>query len=107
MALNTTNTNTSNSSGRLLEQTPTARQPGTTVHITHLFAPLPVRRAEFQRTVARHSARLLRVLQAYALMALGVRLACSNVKGAKGNRWVGARVYVCMHGCPLPGGSLT
>ena len=69
-----------------MEQTPTARQPGTTVTITHLFEPLPVRRAEFQRTVARHSARLLRVLQSYALVAVGVRLACSNVKGAKGNR---------------------
>lgn len=74
------------SSGRLAEQTPIARQQGTTVQVTHLFAPLPVRRAEFQRTVSRHSARLLRVLQGYALVARGVRLACSNVKGGKGNR---------------------
>lgn len=70
-----------------MEQTPTARQPGTTITITHLFAPLPVRRAEFQRTVSRHSARLLKVLQGYALVAVGCRLACSNVKGAKGSRW--------------------
>jgi len=38
----------------------------------------------------------LRVLQGYALVALGVRLACSNVKGAKGQRCVWVWVSVCL-----------
>ncbi len=37
------------STGVICSQTPTARQPGTTITIARLFEPLPVRRAEFKR----------------------------------------------------------
>lgn len=67
-------------------QEPVARQRGTTVSLTSLFEPLPVRRAELKRTVAKQSAKLLRVLQGYALVCTGVRLTCSNIKGPKGTR---------------------
>lgn len=38
------------------------------------------------RTVPKQSAKLLRNLQAYALVATNVRITCSNTKGAKGIR---------------------
>ncbi|PVG03723.1 DNA mismatch repair protein MutL [Serendipita vermifera] len=44
-----------------------ARQKGTTVAITNLFAPLPVRRKEFERHAKREYGKALSLLTAYAL----------------------------------------
>ena len=49
--------------------------------VRHLFEPLPVRRREFLRNLKRDYGRLLHLLQAYALVSVGVRLSCSNQSG--------------------------
>ncbi|KAF7795174.1 hypothetical protein EIP86_006323 [Pleurotus ostreatoroseus] len=67
----------SDKSGRI------ARQRGTTVTISGLFKPLPVRRKELERNAKREFAKALHLLNAYALVPCanengGVRLSCSN-----------------------------
>ncbi|EPQ53006.1 DNA mismatch repair protein MutL [Gloeophyllum trabeum ATCC 11539] len=61
----------------------TARQRGTTVAITGLFRPLPVRRKELERNAKREFGKALNLLSAYALVPCakenkGVRLTVSN-----------------------------
>jgi DNA mismatch repair protein PMS2 len=56
---------------------------GTTVMITGLFTPLPVRRKEFERNAKREYGKALTMLHAYALVPCtkankGVRLTVSN-----------------------------
>jgi len=68
--------------GHLTSQTPTARSIGTTVAIKELFKPLPVRYKEFKRTLKREHAKLVSLLQAYALIQTGVRLLCTNQAGS-------------------------
>ncbi|KAF9788005.1 hypothetical protein BJ322DRAFT_1002088 [Thelephora terrestris] len=63
-----------------------ARQRGTTVTVTGLFKPLPVRRKEFERNAKRELAKALTLLSAYALIPCskenqGVRLTVSNQDG--------------------------
>ena len=74
-----------NKRGELVDQTPAARSRGTTVTVKHLFREMPVRHKELQRTAKRELARLLGLLQAYALVSVGVRFVCSNLseKGAR------------------------
>lgn len=60
-----------------------ARQRGTTVVVSSLFKPLPVRRKELERNAKREFGKALNLLYAYALVACanenrGVRLAVSN-----------------------------
>lgn len=61
-----------------------ARQRGTTVSLTGLFAPLPVRRKEFERHAKREYGKALSLLTAYALVpctaeAGGVKLTVSHI----------------------------
>ncbi|KZT30069.1 DNA mismatch repair protein MutL [Neolentinus lepideus HHB14362 ss-1] len=61
----------------------TARQRGTTVTVTGLFKPLPVRRKELERNAKREFGKALNLLSAYALVPCvkenkGVRLTASN-----------------------------
>ncbi|WWC66317.1 uncharacterized protein I206_100218 [Kwoniella pini CBS 10737] len=56
------------SSGRI------ARPRGTTITLTGLFVPLPVRRKEFERTVKRELTKALTLLTAYALVPASVSL---------------------------------
>ena len=65
--------------GRLVQQRPVARTQGTTVTLTDLFSTLPVRYKAFIKTVKREYARMLSVVQAYGLMAAGVRLTVSQL----------------------------
>lgn len=58
-------------------------QRGTTVVVSSLFKPLPVRRKELERNAKREFGKALNLLYAYALVACanenrGVRLAVSN-----------------------------
>ena len=56
-------------------------QRGTTVMITGLFSPLPVRRKEFERNAKREYGKALILLHAYALVPCaraGVRFTVSN-----------------------------
>eukprot|EP00249_Psilotum_nudum_P020639 c27788_g1_i2 orf=360-2978(-) len=72
-------------SGLLVSQESEARPVGTNVIISKLFSTLPVRHKEFNRNIRREYSRLLAVLQAYALIAKGVRLLCTHITG-KSNR---------------------
>ncbi len=60
-----------------------ARQRGTTVAITGLFIPLPVRRKEFERHAKREYGKALSLLTAYALIPCtadeGVKLTVSHI----------------------------
>ncbi|KAG6918010.1 hypothetical protein DXG01_017020 [Tephrocybe rancida] len=65
-------------SGKVRKKSKIARQRGTTVAMTNLFKPLPVRRKEFERNVKREFGKALALLNAYALIGDGVRLSASN-----------------------------
>ncbi|KAJ7641826.1 histidine kinase-like ATPase [Roridomyces roridus] len=70
------------SSGKVGKRGKVARQRGTTITLTNLFTPLPVRRKEFERNAKREFGKALTLLNAYALgpcsSASGVRLTVSN-----------------------------
>ena len=67
------------SHGNLLDKKVFPRGYGTTVTVDKLFASLPVRRGEFQRSIKKHYQRLLRVIQSYAIIAVGVKLIVFNM----------------------------
>ena len=59
---------------------------GTTVSISNMFEPLPVRRGEFRRNNKKQFNKLLRTMQAYALISLGVRITVTNTKTKGGKQ---------------------
>ena len=65
---------------------------GTTVIVDGLFAALPVRRNEFKRTLKRQYAKMLSIIQAYALILTGVRVSCANMVG-KGKKVKRSNVF--------------
>ncbi|KAF8062832.1 hypothetical protein N665_1194s0006 [Sinapis alba] len=65
-------------SGLLVAEKKTARQIGTTVTVRKLFSNLPVRSKEFKRNIRKEYGKLVSLLNAYALIAKGVRFVCSN-----------------------------
>ncbi|KAK9915857.1 hypothetical protein WJX75_005272 [Coccomyxa subellipsoidea] len=67
--------------GSILSTAPIARAKGTTVAVKELFKPLPVRFKELRRHLKREFAKLLTLLQAYAIIATGVRIICTNQVG--------------------------
>ncbi|CAN1353276.1 DNA mismatch repair protein PMS1 [Linum perenne] len=71
--------------GVLIGERRTARQVGTTVTVKKLFSNLPVRSKEFKRNMRKEFGKLISLLNAYALIAKGVRFICSNTtaKNAK------------------------
>ncbi|KAG6857450.1 hypothetical protein H0H87_003517 [Tephrocybe sp. NHM501043] len=71
--------------GKVAKRSKIARQRGTTIIVSNLFKPLPVRRKEFERNVKREFGKALASLNAYALIGVGVRLTVSNIvdKGHK------------------------
>ncbi|KAI3431618.1 hypothetical protein D9Q98_004667 [Chlorella vulgaris] len=68
--------------GLLVEQAGAARTVGTTIAVRELFKRLPVRHGEFLRHIKREYARLVALLQAYALISTGVRIICTNQVGS-------------------------
>ncbi|XP_048232709.1 DNA mismatch repair protein PMS1 isoform X2 [Ricinus communis] len=68
-------------SGLLTAEKKTARQIGTTVTVKKLFSNLPVRSKEFSRNIRKEYGKLISLLNAYALIAKGVRLLCTNTTG--------------------------
>ena len=80
--------------GTLQSREPAAHPVGTTVTVTGLFAPLPVRRQEFERSAKKQYAKMLRVLQGYAVIATTVRLSCSHTTSTGGGSGGGARSAV-------------
>lgn len=67
--------------GVLTAERKTARQVGTTVTVKKLFSNLPVRSKEFGRNIRKEYGKLISLLNAYALIAKGVRLICTNTTG--------------------------
>ncbi|KAE9611525.1 putative DNA mismatch repair protein family [Lupinus albus] len=68
-------------SGVLISESKIARKVGTTVTVKNLFSNLPVRSKEFNRNVRREYGKLVSLLNAYALIANGVRFVCTNMTG--------------------------
>ncbi|KAJ4847438.1 hypothetical protein Tsubulata_030681, partial [Turnera subulata] len=68
-------------SGVLSAERKTARTVGTTVTVKKLFSNLPVRSKEFSRNIRKEYGKLVSLLNAYALIAKGVRFICSNTTG--------------------------
>ncbi|XP_016650825.1 PREDICTED: DNA mismatch repair protein PMS1 isoform X2 [Prunus mume] len=68
-------------SGLLVAEKKTARQVGTTVTVKSLFSNLPVRCKEFGRNIRKEYGKLVSLLNAYALIAKGVRIVCTNATG--------------------------
>lgn len=66
--------------GNLTSQRLTARSTGTTVCIERLFEALPVRRGEFIRSIKKHYQKLLRCLESYAIISVGVKLCVFNTQ---------------------------
>uniref|UniRef100_A0A0D3F722 DNA mismatch repair protein S5 domain-containing protein n=1 Tax=Oryza barthii TaxID=65489 RepID=A0A0D3F722_9ORYZ len=58
-----------------------ARPVGTAVTVEKLFSTLPVRSKEFSRNIRKEYGKVISLLNAYALIAKGVRLVCTNTVG--------------------------
>ncbi|TFK72296.1 DNA mismatch repair protein MutL [Pluteus cervinus] len=73
------------SSGKVGKRTKVARQRGTTVTLTKLFAPLPVRRKELERNAKREFGKALSLLNAYALgpCSAGIQDATGTQRGVR------------------------
>ena len=69
--------------GKLIGSTRAARQRGTTVAVTELFATTPVRRRELEKNSKREFGKVTAAINAYALINTGVRITLTNVD-AKG-----------------------
>eukprot|EP00644_Phytophthora_capsici_P014773 jgi/Phyca11/573426/estExt2_Genewise1.C_PHYCAscaffold_530200 len=76
------------SSGLLVKQTKKARPVGTTVSVEELFKPLAVRYKDFHRNIKKHYAKLLKVLQAYAVSCANVKICVFNITGKNASRHV-------------------
>uniref|UniRef100_A0ACD5YW55 Uncharacterized protein n=1 Tax=Avena sativa TaxID=4498 RepID=A0ACD5YW55_AVESA len=74
-------------SGVVSSERKIARQVGTTVTIEKLFSTLPVRGKEFSRNIRKEYGKVISLLNAYAIIAKGVRLLCTNIVG-KNSRMV-------------------
>ncbi|XP_031640491.1 mismatch repair endonuclease PMS2 [Contarinia nasturtii] len=74
-----------NNRGEIVKRTPCARQTGTTVTLSNLFASLPVRKREFQRNINKEFAKMCQILQGYGLISYGKRIILTNhtAKGGK------------------------
>lgn len=71
--------------GGIVKRTACARQTGTTITMSNLFATLPVRKREFTKNIRKEFTRMCQMMQGYCLVARGVRIICTNQtkKGAK------------------------
>eukprot|EP01041_Mallomonas_annulata_P002270 gene2270-4419_t len=65
--------------GQLISNEAVARGIGTTVRVDKLFQALPVRRSEFERNVKRQYQRMVKILQSYAVIAVGVNINVNNI----------------------------
>ena len=60
------------------------RKIGTTVSVHKLFDALPVRRTDFIKRIRTQRAKMLKMMQGYAIMCLGVKFTLMDVKGKAG-----------------------
>ncbi|KAJ2799049.1 ATP-binding mismatch repair protein [Coemansia guatemalensis] len=66
------------SNGELVSQKPMARERGTTVKLTGLFAKWPVRQQDLKKNIRREYLRLVSLIEQYAVISDGVRLSLTN-----------------------------
>ncbi|XP_068618820.1 mismatch repair endonuclease PMS2 isoform X2 [Battus philenor] len=64
--------------GKIVNKIPCSRQVGTTVILNNLFCSLPVRQKEFHKNAKREFNKMTNLLYAYCLIALGVKITCTN-----------------------------
>ncbi|GBC00731.1 hypothetical protein RclHR1_03960005 [Rhizophagus clarus] len=64
--------------GRLIKESPIARERGTSVFLQGLFEPIPVRHREFKKNIKREFGKALVLLQAYGIICENVRITCTN-----------------------------
>ena len=69
--------------GTLISQKPVAASAGTTVIVENLFETLPVRRGEFIRSIKKQYQKLIKVLQSYAIISIGVKINVINFSKGK------------------------
>ncbi|CAB9504250.1 protein MutL [Seminavis robusta] len=55
------------------------RKVGTTVAVVKLLNSLPVRRADMERRITQHRSKLMRLMEAYAIFSVGVRINLMDV----------------------------
>jgi DNA mismatch repair protein PMS2 len=73
--------------GNVVSSRPCAREVGTTVTVTGLFSAMPVRLVDLKKNIKREYGKVVAMLQAYGVVATGVRISCSNTlpSGSKAN----------------------
>lgn len=64
--------------GKIHKKSPNAGSIGTSVHLTNLFAVLPVRKREFQKNIKKEYGKAIEILTAYCLVSGAVRIVCTN-----------------------------
>ena len=64
--------------GNVTKRSACPRQIGTTIVLANLFATLPVRKREFHKNIKKEFSKMCQILQAYCLVATGVRIICTN-----------------------------
>ncbi|XP_044270750.1 mismatch repair endonuclease PMS2 [Tribolium madens] len=71
--------------GKIISETLSARENGTTVTLENLFSTLPVRRKEFTKNLKREFNKMCQLLYAYCLVSKGIKFSCTNTtnKGSK------------------------
>ncbi|KAJ2150227.1 ATP-binding mismatch repair protein [Coemansia sp. RSA 1935] len=67
-----------NMSGELTKQTQVARERGTTVRLTQLFAKWPVRHQDLKKNIRREYLRLVSLVEQYAIISDNVRVSLIN-----------------------------
>ncbi|KAJ2008544.1 ATP-binding mismatch repair protein [Coemansia thaxteri] len=70
--------------GELQSQTPVARERGTTVQLSNMFAKWPVRLQELKKNARKEYARLVSIVEQYSIISENVRLVLSN-QSARGS----------------------
>lgn len=59
--------------GKIIDESPAAREQGTTVALENLFSTLPVRRKEFIKNLKREYSKMCQLLYAYCLVSKGIK----------------------------------
>lgn len=73
-----------NHQGEIVQRTPCARQTGTTITLTNLFATLPVRKREFTNNIKKEFSKMCTILQGYGLISYGKRIILTNQTAKSG-----------------------
>lgn len=71
---------TFDTNGRIIDKEQKAREVGTTITLSNLFEPLPVRRKEFLLNLRRSFDKTLSVIYQYCLGLTGLKFVCEHMK---------------------------